>query len=57
MRQQVIDHLEKVLQLRAAQNRYFKSRSREDLMAAKRLETEVDTETPKLLQLLKPKES
>lgn len=53
MRQEVINLLEKVNLMRSAQKRYFKSRMQNDLIESKRLETEVDSETPALLTRLK----
>lgn len=55
MRQQVIDLFKKVAEMRAAQGRYFKTRSKDDLIASKRLEVEIDTEVPRLIKSLENK--
>jgi hypothetical protein len=55
MRQEVINLLNKVQEMRSAQKRYFKSRKQNDLIESKRLEIEVDTATPAMLKALSPK--
>lgn len=55
MRQKAIDFVVKVEHLRAAQKRYFKTRNKDDLVESKKLETEIDIDGPKLLQLLTAK--
>jgi hypothetical protein len=52
MRQEVIDLLKTVLQMRQAQKRYFNSRKPVDLIESKRLETIVDSSAPALVSRL-----
>ena len=50
------EFFDKVVQMRKAQNKYFRMHTSTDLAASKKLEKEIDAEIERVQNIMKPKE-